>query len=63
MLETGAFLLRSETELILKRRKVFSGRLAREGFTFDFPEWAEAARGLCERWRRSAKGTVSETHR
>jgi hypothetical protein len=52
MLEIGAVFLRTETELILKSRKVVSGRLAREGFTFDFPDWPEAARDLCERWRR-----------
>jgi NAD dependent epimerase/dehydratase family enzyme len=50
MLELGAFFLRTETELILKSRRVISGRLAADGFTFDFPDWP-AARDLCRRWR------------
>src|SRR5262249_19907981 len=51
MLEVGAFLLRSETELILKSRRVVPGRLLEAGFTFQFPNWPEAARDLCRRWR------------
>lgn len=34
MLEIGAFLLRTETELILKSRRVVPGLLAKRGFTF-----------------------------
>jgi uncharacterized protein len=52
MLEFGAFLLRTETELILKSRRVVPGRLLKAGFTFQFPEWAEAARDLASRWRK-----------
>ena len=51
MLEVGAFFLQSETELILKSRRVVPGRLLESGFVFDFPTWAEAARDLCLRWR------------
>jgi hypothetical protein len=51
MLELGAVFLRTETELILKSRKVVPGRLLREGFRFAHPDWAEAARELCERWK------------
>lgn len=51
MLELGAFLLRSETELILKSRRVVPSRLLESGFTFQFPTWSEAARDLCARWR------------
>lgn len=51
MLEIGAFLLRTETELILKSRRVVPGRLLESGFTFQFPTWPEAARDLCETWR------------
>ncbi|MDQ6653737.1 MAG: TIGR01777 family oxidoreductase [Acidobacteriota bacterium] len=51
MLELGAFLLRSETELILKSRRVVPSRLLESGFTFQFPTWDEAARDLCARWR------------
>jgi uncharacterized protein (TIGR01777 family) len=51
MLEIGAFVLRTETELILKSRRVVSGRLHKDGFIFEFPTWPEAARDLCARWR------------
>ncbi len=49
MLEIGARLLRTETELILKSRRVVPGRLLEAGFTFQFPRWSEAARELCAR--------------
>src|SRR5262249_52914474 len=39
MLELGAVFLRTETELILKSRRVIPGRLLEAGFTFRFPEW------------------------
>jgi uncharacterized protein (TIGR01777 family) len=55
MLELGVFLLRSESELMLKSRRVVPSRLLESGFTFNFPTWPEAARELCERWRTSAK--------
>lgn len=51
MLEIGALFLRTETELILKSRRVVPGRLLESGFTFRFPTWEEAARDLCRRWR------------
>jgi len=54
MLEIGAFLLRTETELILKSRRVVPGRLLEAGFVFEFPNWAEAAQDLCRRWRNGA---------
>lgn len=57
MLEVGAFFLRTETELILKSRRVVPGRLAAAGFEFRFPEWRGAAADLCRRWRETrAKG-------
>lgn len=61
MLAIGAFLMRSETELALKSRRVVPGRLARSGFSFRFPTWPEAARDLCERWRalRSARSSAA----
>jgi NAD dependent epimerase/dehydratase family enzyme len=52
MLELGAFLLRSETELILKSRRVVPGILLQSGFTFDFANWRDAALNLCGRWNR-----------
>jgi len=51
MLEIGALLLRTETELILKSRRVLPGKLQELGFVFKFPNWPEAARDLCKRWR------------
>jgi uncharacterized protein (TIGR01777 family) len=51
MLEVGAFFLRTETELILKSRRVIPARLLASGFSFQFPTWPEAARDLCRRWR------------
>ena len=51
MLELGAFLAQSETELILKSRRVVPTKLVDSGFTFQFPNWPEAARELCARVR------------
>jgi len=51
MLELGAWLLRTETELILKSRQVIPGRLLQSGFNFQFPDWASAARDLVDRYR------------
>ena len=51
MLEVGAIGLRTETELILKSRRVVPGRLLESGFEFRHPRWPEAARDLCRRWR------------
>ena len=51
MLEIGTWLLRTETELVLKSRRVVPGRLLEQGFAFDFPTWPAAARDLCMRWR------------
>ena len=55
MLGIGAVFLRTETELILKSRRVVPGRLLQQGFSFEFPTWPEAARDLCERWRKAAR--------
>jgi uncharacterized protein (TIGR01777 family) len=51
MLEIGTFLLRTESELVLKSRRVVPGRLLDAGFRFLFPEWPAAARDLVARWR------------
>ena len=60
MLELGALFLRTETELVLKSRRVVPGRLLEGGFVFEYPEWTEAAADLCQRWRvlngNAAKG-------
>ena len=51
MLEVGAVLMRTETELILKSRRVVPARLLELGFRFTFPVWGDAARDLCQQWR------------
>jgi uncharacterized protein (TIGR01777 family) len=51
MLQVGAFLLRTETELLLKSRWVVPGILTLHRFEFLFPAWPEAARDLVQRWR------------
>jgi uncharacterized protein (TIGR01777 family) len=47
MLEIGAFLLRTETELIIKSRRVIPRRLLDSGFTFQFSMIREAFENLC----------------
>ncbi|MFF4394082.1 epimerase [Streptomyces sp. NPDC001480] len=51
MAEIGAFVLRSDTELLLKSRRVVPGRLQEAGFSFDHPHWPEAAADLVRRVR------------
>lgn len=51
MLELGTFFLRTETELVLKSRRVVPTRLLASGFAFRFPSWPEASRDLCAAWR------------
>jgi hypothetical protein len=46
MLEIGAVLMRTETELILKSRRVVPARLLEHGFTFRYPDWRDAAGDL-----------------
>ena len=54
MLEIGAAtVMRTETELVLKSRRVVPGRLLEEGFTFTYPAWADAAKELCARARQT----------
>jgi len=51
MLEIGAFFLRTDTELLLKSRRVVPGRLADAGFEFAFADWPPACADLVARWR------------
>jgi uncharacterized protein (TIGR01777 family) len=51
LLELGALLMRTETELVLKSRFVIPTRLIDAGFTFEFPYWARAAGDLVAKWR------------
>jgi uncharacterized protein (TIGR01777 family) len=55
MLELGAFVLQSETELILKSRRVVPAKLLQSGFGFEFPVWPDAARDLCARVRSTGR--------
>ena len=50
MVAIGAMVMRTETELVLKSRRVVPGRLVEDGFAFEFPEWPAAAEDLCRRW-------------
>lgn len=55
MLEIGAIFMRTETELILKSRRVIAGRLASNGFEFNFPTWQGAAAELRARWKQQRR--------
>jgi hypothetical protein len=48
-IEIGTFLMRTESELVLKSRRVVPGRLLTAGFRFLYPEWPAAARELVAR--------------
>ena len=63
MLEVAAVLMRTETELILKSRRVIPSLLMESGFTFQFPNWPEAAKDLCSEWRElRIKAAKPPTH-
>ena len=49
MLELGAVFMRTETELILKSRRVVPARLLEHGFKVTYPDWRDAALDLCRR--------------
>ena len=51
MLEIGAVFMRTETELILKSRRVVPARLLEHGFQFKYPDWRRTAQGLCHQWK------------
>lgn len=53
LLELGAVFMRTETELILKSRRVIPTRLLQAGFTFRYPDWESASRELASRWSKS----------
>jgi len=52
MAAVGAFALQTETELILKSRRVIPGRLLDSGFHFDYSDWRTAADDLVARQRQ-----------
>jgi uncharacterized protein (TIGR01777 family) len=51
MLEIASFFMRTESELVLKSRRVVPGRLLEGGFVFEYPEWPDASRELAARHR------------
>ncbi|MFE4600068.1 TIGR01777 family oxidoreductase [Kitasatospora indigofera] len=60
MAEIGAFVLRSDTELLLKSRRVTPGRLLEAGFAFSYPEWPAAAAELVRRARHGGAPSPRE---
>jgi NAD dependent epimerase/dehydratase family enzyme len=61
MAEIGARVIRSDTELLLKSRRVTPGRLLDAGFEFRFATWPDASTDLVRqvraiRRRRDASG-------
>jgi uncharacterized protein (TIGR01777 family) len=58
MLELGALAMGTESELVLKSRRVVPGRLLESGFAFEFSHWDAAARDLCARWRGLSNGAA-----
>lgn len=62
MLELGCWAMRTESELVLKSRRVAPARLLESGFEFRFPTWAEAEQDLCQstpRVERNSAGMAS----
>jgi len=57
MIELGTFLLRTESELVMKSRRVIPARLLERGFAFAYPRWPAAARDLVQQ-RRGGTGAV-----
>ncbi len=51
VLELGCFLMRTESELVLKSRRAVPMLLKNSDFTFEFPEWQTAVHDLVARWR------------
>jgi len=58
LLELAALAMRTETELVLKSRRVVPGRLLDAGFEFEFPEWPAAAGDLVRQWRQRIEAGV-----
>jgi len=59
MVELGTRLLGTESELVLKSRRVVPRRLLESGFHFEFPVWDEAAVDLVRHWRQGSRETVN----
>jgi uncharacterized protein len=52
LLKIATAVLRTESELVLKSRRVVPGILLKHGFEFQYPDWASAATDLVDRSRR-----------
>ncbi|MFJ9393143.1 TIGR01777 family oxidoreductase [Nocardioides sp. NPDC101246] len=63
MAEIGAWAMRSDTELLLKSRRVVPGRLLEAGFEFEYATWEPAAHDLVARTRRRRSGRTNQSHR
>jgi NAD dependent epimerase/dehydratase family enzyme len=55
MLQIGTLLMRTESELVLKSRRVVPTRLLDSGFAFEFPTWPPSAAELCREVRQSRR--------
>jgi len=55
LIEIGCFVLRTESELVLKSRNVVPGKLLTAGFHFEFPTWPPAAADLVQHWRNNSR--------
>jgi uncharacterized protein (TIGR01777 family) len=60
MLELGAWWMDTETELVLKSRRVVPDKLSNSGFQFEYPAWPEAAKELYARWERQANSNPQQ---
>jgi hypothetical protein len=59
-MEIAAFLHRTDTELLLKSRRVVPARLLGAGFEFEFPSWPAAARDLVARIHPASRRASSQ---
>ena len=50
LIEIAAFFMRTESELVLKSRRVIPARLRQAGFEFLYPDWPNAVEELVSRW-------------
>lgn len=56
--ELGSQLMGADAELVLKSRRVVPTRLLEAGFTFEHPDWPEAARDLIRRGSQRPRGSL-----
>ncbi len=61
MIEIGTFLMRTESELVLKSRRVVPTRLLEAGFEFKYSAWPEAAEDLVTRWRQTSLNSARQS--